>query len=171
MRYLTLFRHAKSDWSSGVKDHDRTLAPRGLANAPRMARWLAGRGHEPERILCSSSQRTRETLDLALTEWQNQPEVHYDRGLYLSSQDKIIQLIGEHGDTAENIMVVGHNPDMHDLVLDLVDPMTEDAVIRRIGKYPTAAMAVLACDVANWNELTNGNATLKMFMKPGDLDA
>ncbi len=171
MRHLILFRHAKSDWSGDfASDHDRPLAPRGTEAAPRMARWLGGRGHAPERVLCSSSRRTRETLGLALAEWQNHQHVHFDKGLYLSSQNKIMQLIGAHGDDAETLMIVGHNPDMHDLTLDLVDPLTEDAVQRRIGKYPTAAMAVLACDISNWRDLIEGGATLKAFMKPGDLD-
>ncbi|MGI9404757.1 MAG: SixA phosphatase family protein [Hyphomicrobiaceae bacterium] len=170
MRHLILFRHAKSDWSAnGAKDHDRELAPRGIVAAPLMASWLQDEGFAPDHILCSTAQRTRQTLDLALTQWPDKPHVHFDKGLYLSSQDRIIRLIKEHGGDAETLMVLGHNPDMHDLTLDLVGPEYEAAASAQIGKYPTAAIAVLEFDIETWADIAKGGGRFVAFEKPKDL--
>ncbi|MGI9407336.1 MAG: SixA phosphatase family protein, partial [Hyphomicrobiaceae bacterium] len=170
MRRLILFRHAKSDWSAnGAKDHERRLAPRGIVSAPLMAAWLHDKGLAPDHILCSTAERTRETLDLALTQWPDKPHVHYDKQLYLSSRDRIVSLIKAHGGGAETLMVIGHNPDMHDLALDLVGPKHEAEVAAQIGKYPTASMAVFKFEIDDWSEIAMGSGTLEVFRKPKDL--
>ena len=59
---LVLVRHAKSDWANpSIDDHDRPLNARGLRDAPRMARALAGTGFRPEVILSSTALRARTT--------------------------------------------------------------------------------------------------------------
>ncbi len=39
-RELLLFRHGKSDWSTGVDDYHRPLKDRGKRGAQRMATWI-----------------------------------------------------------------------------------------------------------------------------------
>ena len=59
MRELLLLRHAKSSWDDrSLADRDRPLAPRGERAAPAMARWMAGEGLLPDRVLCSPAVRT-----------------------------------------------------------------------------------------------------------------
>ncbi|MGI9407838.1 MAG: SixA phosphatase family protein [Hyphomicrobiaceae bacterium] len=170
MRRLILFRHAKSDWTaSGAKDHARKLAPRGIVAAPLMASWLHDEGLAPDHILCSTAARTRQTLDLALTQWPKKPHVHFDKKLYLSSAERILQLIMEHGGDAETLMVIGHNPDLHDLTLSLVEPGQQSAVAAQIGKYPTAAMAIFNFEIDRWPDIAPGTGSLAAFEKPRDL--
>ena len=65
MRYLHVLRHAKSSWDDpGLEDHERPLAPRGRKAGKRLAKHLRREGIQPELVLCSSSRRTRETLEL-----------------------------------------------------------------------------------------------------------
>uniref|UniRef100_UPI0035189862 SixA phosphatase family protein n=1 Tax=Nioella sp. TaxID=1912091 RepID=UPI0035189862 len=64
MKRLILMRHAKSDWSLGQPDAARPLNARGQRSAEAMGDWLREKGYLPDQILCSSAQRTRETLDL-----------------------------------------------------------------------------------------------------------
>ena len=59
MKYLGLLRHAKSDWSLGLEDHDRPLNKRGQRSAEAIGYWLARKGLSPDEILCSTSKRTR----------------------------------------------------------------------------------------------------------------
>ncbi len=47
-RRLILLRPAKSSWNNaGPRDHDRPLAPRGRADAPRMATHLCRKRWSP----------------------------------------------------------------------------------------------------------------------------
>ena len=64
MKRLILVRHAKSDWSLGMADHDRPLNVRGRASAAAIGRWLREKNLRPDQVLCSTATRTRETLDL-----------------------------------------------------------------------------------------------------------
>ena len=59
---LLLLRHAKSSWrQADLEDHQRPLNKRGLAAAKRMGLYLAEAGLRPDRVLCSTALRTRET--------------------------------------------------------------------------------------------------------------
>jgi len=64
MRRLMLLRHAKSDRPPGIADHDRPLNRRGRDEAPLVGTYLAHNGLVPDRVLCSTSERTRETWEL-----------------------------------------------------------------------------------------------------------
>lgn len=58
---LILLRHAKAE--AGQDDHARPLAERGVEEAKRMGAHMAEHGIVPLKILCSTSTRTRQTLD------------------------------------------------------------------------------------------------------------
>ena len=131
---LILMRHAKSDWSdSSTPDHDRTLNKRGRQDSPRMAHWLSDQGVRPTKILCSSAQRTRETVGLMCEFWQDEINVTYNESLYLASPESIFQTICTEGERAERLMVVAHNPGMSQLSSAMANTSIE---------MPTAAVAV-----------------------------
>jgi phosphohistidine phosphatase len=64
MRTLYLLRHAKSSWDPpGLPDSERSLAPRGVRDAKRVAKHLRRLGVTAQLVLCSSAVRTRATLE------------------------------------------------------------------------------------------------------------
>lgn len=175
MKTLLLFRHAKSDHPGGLSDHERPLASRGRRDAPDVAQWIADKGLVPEKVLCSDSARTRQTLRLALDRWTDEPrghtpEVGYRPGLYLASPARILSLVAAEGDAADSIMVVAHNPGMHDLAQALAEPASTPAHRRLARKFPTAAVAVLTFDINRWEHLALQRGELIAFMRPRDLD-
>src|SRR6476660_3130443 len=54
-------RHAKSDWSGGVADHDRPLAGRGRREAALAGRWLRETAADIDLVVCSSAKPARQT--------------------------------------------------------------------------------------------------------------
>ena len=60
----------------------------------------------------------------------------------------------------KNIMVVGHNPSMHEI--------TEYLGNKFINKYPTCCLAALSID-RSWNELSQGCGNLDFLKKPSEL--
>lgn len=169
---LALFRHAKSSWTSSARDDfDRPLAPRGRKAAPRMGKFIASEGLVPDVVLCSSAARAKETLQLALAEWTDHPpEVRYEDGLYHAGPDAMLDALralpGEYG----HAMLIGHNPGMHALALDLVGQAGGDSLNALAGKYPTAALIVLDFD-GGWQDVAPARGTLRLFMKPKALPA
>src|ERR1700753_1071269 len=83
MRRLLLLRHAKSSWSEpGASDHQRPLNRRGQEAAPRIGAYLKRHKLVPDRVLCSTARRTRETWDLVAAEMRATPETAYVERIY-----------------------------------------------------------------------------------------
>ena len=137
MRTLTLFRHAKSSWAEpGLPDFDRPLAPRGEDAAPLMAAFLVERGLAPDLVLCSSARRTRETLDLALPAFRPAPKIAYDETLYHAPAPVMIGQIRQTPDEVRNLMILGHNPGLQALAIDLVGAGDTGAAPRGCAQIP-----------------------------------
>jgi phosphohistidine phosphatase len=172
MKILGLLRHAKSDWDDiGQRDFDRGLNARGRRGAELIGRHIRAHGIKWDKVIASPAVRVKLTLESAL------PGVtpEYDEKLYLASCDTIIETIMAHAgrgaEEADAILVVGHNPGLQDVLLELVAPGKENALFREAAaKFPTAAYAVLECDIAHWFELRRACAGLVHFTRPRDLD-
>ena len=165
MKRLYLLRHAKSSWDEpGLADRDRPLAPRGERASNSMAKYLRDEGIVPELVLCSQSKRTRETLErLGLGDGT---EVRIEDELYAASAGELLGALHEVPDEVESVMVIGHNPGMERLALELA--AGGDELDRMREKFPTAALATLELD-GSWSELAPGGAELVSFVKPKEL--
>jgi phosphohistidine phosphatase len=165
VKRLYLLRHAKSSWDEpGLADRDRPLAPRGERASNSMAKYLRDEGIVPELVLCSASKRTRETLErLGLGDGT---EVRIEDELYAASAGELLGALHEVADEVESVMVIGHNPGIERLALELA--AGGDELDRMREKFPTAALATLELD-GTWSELAPGGAELVSFVKPKEL--
>jgi phosphohistidine phosphatase len=173
---LVLFRHAKSAWPD-LADHDRPLARRGIRDAPVMGRWLRDAGCVPDRVLCSTARRARETWQLAQAGLDAAPPVTLDRMVYEGSASDLLALIREIPPATRTLLLIGHDPALPELALMLATetPVTDASpepgvadLQRMRAKFPTAAIAVLESAGA-WRELTPQRARLAAFVTPRDL--
>ncbi len=167
-RQLFVLRHAKSSWDNpGLEDHERPLAPRGQRACTVMAEHLRLNAIEPELVLCSSSRRTRETLEGVAPAGQRviEPE------LYSATTGDLVDRLRRVPDDVASVMLIGHNPAMQTLVLRLAhrdaDAADDRAAVER--KFPTGALATLTFD-CGWSELGPGSARLSAFLTPRELN-
>jgi phosphohistidine phosphatase len=166
---LLLLRHAKSSRDDpSLDDVERPLNARGRRDAPAMAAFMAAEGYVPDVVLCSSAVRTRETLEL-LAQTLELPTVRYDRRLYLAEPETILARIARSGGAARQLMVVGHNPGLHALALDLVGKGPRKDLERLATKFPTCALAVIDLPAADWRTLSPRSGRLVHFAVPRDL--
>ena len=165
MRRLYLLRHAKSSWDEpGLGDRDRPLAPRGRKASKLIAEHLREEAIEPELVLCSPSVRTRQTLERIGLE---DAEVRIEDELYGASAGELLAVLNDVADGVDSVMLIGHNPGMESLALELAGSGAELARMRE--KFPTAALATLAFE-GSWRELAPDSAELVAFVKPRELD-
>jgi phosphohistidine phosphatase len=148
MDRLILMRHGKAEAAiAGGEDFGRRLADRGAREAAAMARTLAGRGFIPELALVSSARRTRETWAAVQPAFPD-TEVRIERGLYLAEAEDI--WTSATLEAAGAILIIGHNPGLHELVLRLLweagSPAGPTAEAHR--GYPTTAAIVFAFNAA-----------------------
>jgi phosphohistidine phosphatase len=173
MKRLGLFRHAKSDWHDAkARDFDRGLNGRGRKGAMLMGQHIVAHGIRWDRILASPAVRVAQTIELAEQAVGVTIPVQWDRRIYLASSVTLADVLREVPDDVPSVLMIGHNPGLEDLIFDLV-PDDGTCPLRALveEKFPTAAFAVLECEVDHWADLDDGCAKLVHLMRPRDLDA
>jgi phosphohistidine phosphatase len=166
LRHLVVLRHAKSAWPDGVPDHERPLAPRGRRDAPAVGRALAETGNLPDLALCSTAVRARQTWELASAQWGTPPPVRHDGRLYAADVSDLLAVVHEVPAEVETLLLVGHNPGLEELVLELAGDGLDDTLEEVRTKFPTSAIAVLAWRGADWRALAPGTALLTTVLVP-----
>ena len=157
-RTLILLRHGKSDYPLGVPDHDRPLNGRGRRQAALAGDWIRDDGHEVDAVLCSTAERTRQTLARTGID----ADVQYIDAIYGCTPTELFETIRVYAPAdASTLLVVGHFPGMPETALAL-DPSGE------IDEFPTSAYAVVQVGV-EWDRIgldTDGAASLTAFRIP-----
>lgn len=172
MLTLSLLRHAKSSWKNpSLPDHERPLAARGIIDAPMMGRAMTERGIDPELVLCSSARRTVDTLSLVLPELKVEPSVVYEDALYHASAAEMLQMLRDVRPGASRVMMVGHNPEIQRLALDLIGSGPQHMRDHLMEKYPTGGLVVINFTAGLWSSVDINSGALNLFLAPRELRA
>lgn len=166
MLRLILVRHAKTERDSpSGKDHDRRLDQRGHSDAREIGEWLAA-NNAPDQVLVSSAVRARQTWDemaALLTEAAN--EIVDD--LYDSAPGDILQIIHSFaGRRTKRLMIVAHNPGLHELALALSAGGDKQGLSELEDNLPTSGVVIIDLDVKGWDEVTFRRGKLIRFISP-----
>ncbi len=157
-----MLRHAKAT-SQGPDDHGRVLTARGRRQAAAVGSQLARdpvpTAQTPRLVLTSSARRAVQTAELVVAELEVGVELMVERALYGADPDDVIDILRGLDDDVTSVMVVGHNPTMHELALGLLDGEDTEAVTVLERGFPTAALAVLGVTDHVWTTVTLGSAT------------
>ncbi len=180
MRQLLLLRHAKSIWDEpGLPDHARPLSPRGRRAAVAMAQAMRELGLAPDIVFVSSSRRTLQTMQ-AMTPFEDAPLIEPMDTLYLAPWERLLEVIHTVPETARGLLLIGHNPGLHELALALAGaagmaprgglgaPAQGHAATRLAAAFPTGTLAEFAI-ASPWRLLEPGGARLVRYLTPRDL--
>ena len=164
---LAILRHAKSDWDRpGLTDFDRPLNARGRTAADVIRSAIAERHLSFDLIIASPSARTSETLDrLGMAE-----SARWEEQLYLAGRERLFAIIRALPDEAQSVLMVGHNPGLHELVLELSRPDSIGLRKRVVAKFPTAALALIQLKCESWSEIARGCGEIVELLLPRELD-
>jgi phosphohistidine phosphatase len=172
MRRLMLLRHAKTetDAPSG-RDQDRRLDERGHKDAAKIGEWIADHPPFPDTVLVSPAVRARQTWDIAWEAMKDRvsaPQVDLVPELYGAEPGQLLETIRTATVPAnpKHLMLVGHNPGMHELALMLMG--SGDAAGRRAlaDNLPTSGLAVFDFDVKDWDDVAYRHGKLVLFVSP-----
>jgi phosphohistidine phosphatase len=164
-KQLYVLRHAKSSWEDpGLDDHERPLAPRGRSALKVLTAYIDEASVRPDLVLCSSSRRTRETLEGVAPTGEHviEPE------LYAAGPGALLDRLQLVPEEARAVMLIGHNPGVHVLVLRLAADEADGQLAEVRRKFPTGALATLSFE-GSWSELAPGSARLTAFVRPKQL--
>lgn len=161
MKNLYILRHAKTNQLSPTgRDFDRELLPKGKDQVKNLNHFFDQypiKGSAD--IWVSTAKRTQETFTgISKTIEANKTiaSVHYFDDLYLVSQQDLLRKIWNNS-SKNDLMIVGHNFGISDLVNYFTDQFTE----LRTGEF-----IHLSFEFDNWNETSKGLATVVDRFRP-----
>ena len=172
MKTLTLLRHAKSSWDDPVaRDFDRPLNARGQRAALTVGRYLRSEGMAFDHVVASPAVRIVETVEQVEAGYGSDLAPAWDRRVYLASAGSLLDIVHELPAQAQTALLIGHNPGLEDLILALIPDRAGDTLRDSVEeKFPTAAIAEMAFDVADWTAIRARSGTLIRFTRPRHLD-
>ncbi|NNC64610.1 MAG: histidine phosphatase family protein [Gammaproteobacteria bacterium] len=161
MKRLTLVRHAKSSWANpGTPDRDRQLAARGERDSRKMGRRLVARKARPSLILSSPAVRAHETAKAIAAALKYPSEfLQLESEIYLATSEEITDLVRLQRDDFSDLMIVGHNPGLTDLVNELLPEF-------QLENLPTGGVVAIDLDAEHWSKILEKPAELVYYDYP-----
>lgn len=152
MKRLFLLRHAEASMNAPT-DRERPLTENGLAQATTLGAEMKRQGFVPDFIYCSPARRTRQTFEKL--SFENVPSEQPDR-LYNAPAGDILSFIQNTSDDIANLLVVAHNPGIHQIAAMLAeDDNSAESSKLRMG-YSPATLTVLSCACEKWSDIKMG---------------
>jgi phosphohistidine phosphatase len=171
MRRLMLLRHAKAERSlPGEQDRERGLIERGRNEASLIGGYMVTHAFTPERVLVSPAVRTQETWRCASATFRPAPAAMTVERLYDASAPAILAAIKEAPATANTLLVIGHNPGVHELAVLLIasgDIQTREQLRE---KLPTCGLVIVDFAIEEWARLHSHSGRLERFITPKSLE-
>ena len=159
MKTLYLIKHAKSDWSvPGESDMERGLTKKGLKDINTIGSYLALRGVVPDAILSSCALRAQETSNVLAQKIEFSGSKYYLQELYLSPPELIKEIIMAQDDEFSKMFIVGHNPQLSELVFMLSG--------EHVSKMPSLGVVAIEFDIKEWDELEEKQGKIEFFISP-----
>ena len=132
----------------------------------------------PDLVLVSSARRTLQTLE-ALAPWDEVPLIEPMDALYLAPASAMLDVLHQVQETVRSILLIGHNPGMHELAMILVGAQAftrcglsggdADSQVARLAEgFPTCGLAEFSI-AGSWGQLGEGSGRLMRFLHPTDL--
>ena len=162
---LIIMRHAKSSWKEPLPDHQRPLNKRGRRDGRAAGEWLAEHVGEIDRVLSSTSTRTRLTWERVEAGGGRAGQVTFHDGLYGGSTEDFLRLLRTLDESVGTALILAHWPGVEEAVRELAVRDDNPGWVGIDTKFPTSALALI--DVpGTWSRLAPGGARLLDYVVP-----
>ncbi len=163
MKTLYLVRHGKSSWENmSHQDYERPLLEKGISRTRKVALSLKEKNICPDLIISSHAQRAYETAGI-IADKLHYPvdKIQIEKGLYFSGPEAMEHVILGLDDALEEVMLVGHNPDMTKLAnVFLTD---------KLDYLPTTGIVCVKFDTESWTEVFIAPREISFIITPKTL--
>ena len=171
MRRLMLLRHAKTENEApSGRDEDRRLDNRGHRDAAEIGSWIGHHPPFPDLVLVSHAMRALQTWEIAweaMKELVSAPEVELVPELYGADVSQLLETIRDASSAdPKRLMLVGHNPGMHELALALAGGGDRAGRKALTDNLPTSGLAIFDFDLDDWADVAFRRGRLAAFVSP-----
>lgn len=160
MKQLLLVRHGKSDWGNQhISDFERPLNPRGLRNAPEMARRILDSDQVPDLIISSPALRAITTATHFTQVWSKPAgQIKQEKRIYEANVKTLLDLVNKVDNTYQRVAIFGHNPGFTDFANYLSDA--------DIYNIPTCGTVLIEFPFEDWQQVSHHTGSLLKFDYP-----
>jgi phosphohistidine phosphatase len=171
MRRLMLLRHAKTETNApSGRDQDRRLDDRGHRDAAEIGGWIGRHPPFPDSVLVSPAIRAHQTWEIAWAAMKDvvpRPQVEFLPELYGAHPAQLLHTIRAATGDPRQMMLVGHNPGMHELALALAGSGGDNKALKALGdNLPTSGLAVFEFAIDDWSDVSFRHGRLVSFVSP-----
>ena len=170
MKQIYCLRHAHALNADGHSDKQRRLSAQGLVDAAALGRVMCVRDYMPDLVLCSGAMRTRMTWDAFSQALPEAPMVQFEDVLYSGSLGDYLALIQDVAEQYKRVLVVGHNPVIHALAVNLAaeECGASDFLSDIMSRYAPCTLSVFDVAADQWGELSPySNALIDVVCEGG----
>jgi phosphohistidine phosphatase len=153
MKRLLLIRHAKAEGHAAT-DFERPLSARGYQDAQGLARHLQSEGLLPQLMISSPAARTQATAKAISNQLI---PIQYEPSIYEASEQTLLQVINQLPDEYEFAALVGHNPGIAYLLLNLSGEVRD---------VPPGTAILLTFDVKEWMAISHQSGAISHYYSP-----
>jgi len=160
MKHLIIVRHGIASRDNvALQDSERPLTPQGRRETAAAAADFKALGHAGCAIVTSPALRARETADI----WQKElaipaENLRVEPTIYEAEISDLLSVIRQLENTADAVMLFGHNPGVTALIHYLVG--------RGVEQMTPSSFAVIAMDIQHWSQLSLRTSELAHYYSP-----
>ena len=155
-------RHASAEISPRKRDFDRLLTNNGQIEAKKTAIFLSN--YQIDKMIVSYVKRTTQTSDI-IRELISPNEIDITKDLYKKDCEKIIDLLSTQEDRHKSILILGHNPHIYDIALELAETNSREyASLLETTMTPAMVVVIDFPKIESWQNIgTNRGNITKIF--------
>lgn len=165
MKNIFLLRHAHAA-SNTTDDFNRNLSNEGILKCQNIANALKEYIQDIDLILCSSSLRTRQTIENTLLNLKLKKTVQYEDELYNASLNSVLQKIISLSSKNKNILIIAHNPTISEVGRFLAkDSISSPHSLEILQGFSPGSLSLYEANISSWESLDPINIILKEFWR------
>lgn len=155
MKILIVLRHGKAGpYARDIAgDKARALTERGERDAEAMGKVI-GSLVKPDLVVSSNAVRAWQTAEIASEAFGYEGKIVSEPGIYQADLDELMVIVRKLPDSADAVVIAGHNPGFSDLSWALAPEGTSPI------ELPTAAFAHFQFNVDKWRNVRFGTGDL-----------
>ncbi len=166
---LCLLRHAEARTVPGLPDHERPLSEFGEETALQAGQWLADTHIQPDMAIVSTARRTRATWEAVQKRLPAFAPAVFEKRIYESTPDNILESIQYTAQAHRCLLVVGHNPGLHQLALQLIEQADQNSLARLNQEFPPGSLVVIDFPgLPDWERVDRQGGVLYRYVTPAD---
>lgn len=168
MKMLYVLRHSKAGQTNKriLDDHERPLTKKGERLCEVVANDLGRLKAQIDVVLCSTAKRCVQTYEGVNKHRPLAASLELSSNLYLADVHELLAHIRRLDNGYHSAMLVGHNPGLHELCLQLASQASDKSRVRELkSRFSPPSLAVFEFPVKSWQDIRFDGGELTHYFR------